>query len=439
MTLSRRGFLGLAGLGSVAALPALAGCGGTLPPTDVTVAGFGENAEGVLNVWCRSDTLTGNQVMVDAFHAAQDRLRIELTPIPNSQYVTKLATAIRGGRPPDLVDIDDIYSALFIFRDAFADLTPVIEELPYADRLSPGHLGLATMDDRYYGVPFLADNSVLWCNLELFDRAGISVDEATSSFEGYLEAARALAGLGEDTYGWWTPGNASGTLGFIVQPHIWATDTDMIAGEVGEQYGNVVGNEPLRRTLELMRTFWEEELVAPGSFADDGSRGPADFLAGRAGMTAYSYGSIVPDADPAFLDQIEVRLLSGPDGGECFFDGGDNFAIPNGARNPSGAWEYVRFCLDLEQQSILPDGGYMPVRSDVLTDAFRERYPHAVAPLENLDAGYAPLSLSYNRIYNQPDGPWLEMFRRAVFGGEIEEAMAAAQSRYDLLLRQGDA
>ncbi|GAA4434060.1 hypothetical protein GCM10023169_41180 [Georgenia halophila] len=99
----------------------------------------------------------------------------------------------------------------------------------------------------------------------------------------------------------------------------------------------------------------------------------------------------------------------------------------------------MRFCLAIEQQTELPAGGYTPIRSDAATEEFRQRFPHAVAPLENLDAGYAPLSLSYNRIYNQSDGPWLEMFRTAVFDGEVDAAMENAQSRYDQILRQGDA
>ncbi|GAA4434065.1 hypothetical protein GCM10023169_41190 [Georgenia halophila] len=291
MRLSRRGFLTLAGLGGASAL---SGCGGQLPPADVTVAGFGEGARGTINVWCRSETQSGTQAMVDAFHAAQDRIRIDLTPIPGGQYVTKLATAIRGRRPPDLVDIDDINSALFIYRDAFTDLTPLIEELPYRDRLSPGHLGLATKDEKFYGVPFLADNSVLWCNLDLFDRAGVDIDEATTSFEGYLEAARAISALGDNTWGWSYPGNSSGALGFTVQPHIWAADRELIAGEVGSQSGNVAGNDAVRRTLEMLRTMWDEELVPPGSFSDDASRWNADFVAGRLGMMPNAYGVIVP-------------------------------------------------------------------------------------------------------------------------------------------------
>lgn len=435
--LTRRGFLSAA---AVASLAALAGCSGRLEPIDTTAASFRDGGqEGTIEVWCRADTLEGNQAMVEAFHAAQDRIRVRLTPIPNSQYVTKLATAIRGNRPPDLVDIDDIYSALFIYRDAFADLTPLIDALPFRDTLSPGHLALAQREGRFYGVPFLADNSVMWCNLELFDRAGVDVDEATGSFEGYLDAARAVAGLGGDVRGWWYPGNSSGFLGFVVQPHMWAADADMIQGAVGSQTGNVVGNEPARRTLELLHTMWAEDLVPQRAFSDDGALGPAEFLAGTVGMASCAYGNLVHNAEPGFLDGVEARLLVGPEGGRSFFDGGDNFAIPNGASRPEAAWEYVRFCLDLPQQQALPEGGYTPIRSDALTDDFRARFPHSVAPLEQIDAGYAPLSLSYNRIYNQPDGPWLEMFRRAVFSGEIDEAMSAAQPRYDQLLRQGDA
>lgn len=436
MRVSRREFLIATGLTSVGAL---AGCGGVLEEPDVTTEGFGEGSSGTVAVWCRANTQDGIQEMIDAFHAAQDRIRIALTPVPDSQYVTKLATAIRGGRPPDLVDIDCINSALFIHRDAFTDLTPLIEALPYRDELSPGHLDLAAMDGRHYGVPFLGDFSVLWCNLELFDRAGVDIDEATGSFAGYLEAARAITELDEDVWGWQYAGNAAGSLGFTVQPHIWATGEDLIAGEIGEQQGHILSNEPVSRTLEMLRAMWEEGLVPPGAHADDASRWYADYVAGRIGMMPNSYGNIVSNASEEMLAQTEVRLLSGPDGGQAFFTGGDNFALPNGGPNPSAAWEFVKFCLEVDQQVQLPHGGYTPIRADAATDEFRDQFPHAVAPLENLEAGYAPLTLAYNRLYNQPDGPWLEMFRRAVFEGQLEEALQDAQSQFDLILAQGEA
>ncbi len=435
MELTRRRLFGLAGAGAAAAL---GGCTRAAEPLDVTASGFGSGGSGVVSLWCRAETQQGSQAMVDAFHAAQDRIRIDMTPIPGGQFVTKLATAIRGGRVPDVVDIDDINSMLFIYRDVFADLTALVEELPYSDMLSPGHLRLATKDDRVYGVPFLADNSVLWCNTELFERAGLDVESSTGSFEGILDAARAISALGDDVWGWSFPGNGAGALSFVTQPHIWAADTDLISGDVGDQRGNVSGNDAVRRTLEFGRTLWSEELVPPRSYSEDGALWSSDYVAGQLGMFPAGYGNVAPDASTELLEKSTIVLLCGPDGGRSFFAGGDNFSIPNGARNPSAAWEYIRFCLDLEQQSRLPDGFYTPVRSDVLTPGFAQRHPLLVPPLENIDVGYAPTTLAFNLIYNQSDGPWLEMFRRAVFDGEIEAAMDQAQSTYDRLLDQAE-
>lgn len=437
MELTRRRFAALLGGGAATAL--LAGCARALPPVDVTEPGFGTGARGTVDFWCRGGRQATAEQLIGRFHAAQDRIRVEVTPVQEGQYVTKLATAIRGGRVPDLVDIDVINSALFVHRGVFADVTPLVEALPYRDRLSPGHLALADRDDRYYGVPSLADNSALWCNLDLLERAGVDIDATTGSFEGYLEAARAVSALGDDIHGWSFPGNASGALAFTVQPHIWAAGTDLITGEVGAQSGHILGNDAVRRTLDFLRTLWAERLVPQGCYSDDGVRWAAEFQAGRVGMLPIGYSALVPNAPDELLDHTAVRLLSGPDGGRSFFDGGTNFCLPNGAASPSAAWEFAMFCLEVEQQVTAPENGFIPVRSDAATPEFRDEYPLAVPPLEEIEAGYAPVSLSYNRIYNQSDGPWLAMIRRAVFDGEVEAAMDEAQTRYDETLRQGDA
>ncbi|WP_327654352.1 ABC transporter substrate-binding protein [Streptomyces sp. NBC_00483] len=437
MELTRSRFLTLLAGGVVGT--ALTGCATSPPPIDVTSAAFERRAGGTVNVWCRGGLRATSERFVSAFHAAQDRVRVRLTPVPDGAYVTKLATAIRGGRMPDLVDIDVINSAAFVQRGVFADLTPLIEKLPYSDRLSPGHLALAERDGHYYGVPALADNSALWCNRALLDRAKVDLHDATGSFEGYLEAARAVRGLGEGHYGWYLPGNGSGGLAFTVQPHIWAGGEDLVAGAIGNQRANVAGNEPLRRTLTFLHTLWEERLMPRDCFADDGARWTAAFYAGKIAMLPSGYNITYPKAPAALRDDLAVRLLSGPTGGHAFFAGGNSFGIPNGADNPSAAWEFVRFCLDVRQQDDLPDTGLAPVRADAATHAFRKKYPLAVAPLDDIDSGRTPLALAYNRLFNQNDGPWLAMIRRAVFGGEVDRAIREGQQRFDEVLRQGDA
>jgi multiple sugar transport system substrate-binding protein len=156
-------------------------------------------------------------------------------------------------------------------------------------------------------------------------------------------------------------------------------------------------------------------------------------------MIPTNYSTVTADADPELVAATTVRLLPGPDGGRAFFDGGDNMCIPRGATNASGAWEFVKYALDLPQQAALPEGGFTPARSDVATPEFAARYPLVLPPLQAQDEGYAPQTLAYNQIYNQPDGPWLTMLRRAVFDGEIEAAMAEAQNGYDRILGQAQA
>ncbi len=433
--LTRRNFLQISALaGLAAALPACST--GILPEPNVSKPGFGEDASGTVTMWARGATASGVQVVVDRFHATQHRLRIDLTPVPDGQYTTKLATAIRSGSVPDIVDIDDINSMLFIFRGVFTDLTALVNALPFKQHLSPGHLNLATRNGRYYGVPYLADNSVLWYNTDLLDRAGVDPTTAVKNFDGLLDAARRVHALGPDVYGWSIAGDSPGVLGFVVQPHIWATGARNISGPVGSQRGHIEGNEPLRRTLEFYRTLWQEKLLPPANYADAATAWGSDFRAGKIGFFPGNYAAAVMPADPAVRRRTGVAMLCGPDGGTSFFDGGDNLCIPRGARNASGAWEFAKFALDIPQQQLLPEGGYTPVRSDAATSAFKKQYPLDQVTLEHLNRGYAPLTLGYNLLYNQPDSPFIAMFRKAVFSGDVDGALRAGQKSSDQILQQ---
>ena len=440
MEISRRRLLGLAGAGAAAALAgALSGCSSTLPEPDVRGASFGRQARGTVTVWTRSATQTGMQTIVDRFHKAQNAIRVQVTPVLDGQYVTKLATAIRGGEVPDLVDMDDINSSLFIYRDTFTDLTPLVDELPYRDRLSPGHLGLASLGKKVYGVPFLADNSLLWLNTELFEKAGVDPDAATQSIETLQDALPRLTSKRDGTYAWSFPGNGQGALGFTFLPHIWAQKSDVFKGEIGSQTGYVADNEALRKTLEFFRAMWKGGYAPPSCYSDAATHWGSDFLAGKIAIFPGNYAAVVTAAPGSMLPKLKPVVIPGPGGGRAFFDGGDNLCMPRGAKNPSAAWEFVKFALDTAQQQSMPAGGYTPIRSDANTASFRKQYPLDTTPLENLDLGFAPQTLAYNVAINQADGPFLAMFRRAVFDGDVDGALDEAQSGFDRLLKETQA
>jgi multiple sugar transport system substrate-binding protein len=440
MEMSRRRLLELAGAGAAVTIAGvLSGCSSALPEPDVGAAGFGSRARGTVTVWTRSATQTGMQTIVDRFHKAQSAIRVQLTPVLDAQYVTKLATAIRGGDVPDLVDMDDINSSLFIYRDTFTDLTPLVERLPYRSRLSPGHLALASLDKKIYGVPFLADNSLLWLNTELFEKAGVDPDEATRSLETLAEALPKLTSAKDGVYAWSFPGNGQGALGFTFLPHIWARKADVFKGRIGAQTGYVADNKPLRQTLEFFRAMWKGGYAPPSCYSDAATHWGSDFLAGKIAIFPGNYAAVVAAAPKQMLPKLKPVVIPGPGGGRAFFDGGDNLCMPRGAKNASAAWEFVKFALDTAQQQSMPAGGYTPIRSDADTASFRKQYPLDTTPLQNLDLGFAPQTLAYNVAINQADGPFLAMFRRAVFAGDVDGALEQAQSGFDRLLKETQA
>jgi multiple sugar transport system substrate-binding protein len=434
--MERRTFLAGGLLG--AATLALAGCAGALPQIDSGSSAFSRKATGTVNVWCRAATQTGLVSLVSTFNKSHSDLKVNLTPIPDAQYVTKLATAIRGGQPPDVVDMDDINSVLFAYRDVFADLTNVVEALPYYKDLSTGHLDLVKQKGKIFGLPYLADNSMLYFNTDILKKADVDPASLSTGFDGMMAAAKKVQKLGGDIHAWSMSGAAAGILGFTVQPNIWATGTDMQIGALGKQHGHIVGNDALEQTLSFYRQLWVDKLVSSNAYSDAGTAWGADFRAGQVGIIPCSWGT-VSTADPAMVAKTDAVLLPGPTGGSAFFDGGDNMCIPNGAANPGGGWEFMKYATATATQSALPAGGYFPVRSDVLTPAYEKKYPVSVLPLKNLDKGYAPQTLAYNLLYNQTSSPFLALFREAVFGDGVTTALKNAQPVWDRILDQAQA
>jgi multiple sugar transport system substrate-binding protein len=417
-----------------AAAATVTACATASPPVNVTAASFGDNATGTVVFWARSDTITAATPLVKEFNATHPHLKVVMDEIQDTQAVTELATAIRGHAAPDLVDLNDIYMPIFTQLDAFTDIGSLVKKLPYYKDLSPGHLNLATYDQKIYGVPYLADLSVLWINKTLFKKAGLNPDQPPRNFAQILADARRVNALGHGISGFSFAGDCSGCLGFTALPDIWAAGSDVIKGPVDHQKGEVAGNKSVAELLSLYQTLWKDHLAPASDLTDTGATWGFDFAAGKVGIFPGGFGTVVLEVPKSKLSQFADVPLPGPRGGYATFDGGDDLAIPTGAQNASGAWEFMKWVLAIKQQDQLPAFGYTPVRSDALTPAFEKANPLDVPALKALAHGVAPATTAYNSIFNQAGGPWLSMFQTAVFNGQIKPAMTAAQQGFDQLL-----
>jgi len=427
MISSRSRVLALLAAASAASLLAACG-GGSSGSSDQSPKTFGVNATGTVHFWARQATDGPAKYLVKEFNATHKNLKVVLHLTPPNDDTSQLATAIRAGSVPDVVGLNDIDVPQFAHQNALMDITKYVNALPYKSALSPGHLKLATVGSTYYGVPYLADLSVLWYNKALFKKAGLDPNKPPASYAEIVSDARAISKLGHGIYGFSFAGNCQGCLGFTMLPSMWASGQHMLNGELGQQTANVANNAPLKTMLDAYRVMWSEHMTPAADQTQNGLTWGQDFEQGKVGILpgAYAFATAMTSAKQK-QDLADAPLPAVDGGGYSTFDGGDDFVIPAGAPNASGAWEFIKFALDEKQQFHFPAVGDTPVRTDILTPEFSKTYPYDAVALKALEKGSVEYTLAYDAVYNEPGSPWFKMFEEAVYNGNVNKAISEGQ------------
>ena len=412
---------------TVAALVSAA-CGGS-SSSSTSSKTFGVNATGTVHFWARQATDGPAKALVAGFNATHKNLKVVLHLTPPNDDTSQLATAIRAGSVPDVVGLNDIDVPTFSHEHALMDLTPYVNALPYKASLSPGHLQLATISGHYYGLPYLADLSVLWYNKKLFKEAGLNPDAPPANYAEIVADSAKISALGHGIYGFSFAGNCQGCLGFTMLPSLWAVGQHLINGPLGTQTANVANDVPLKTMLQDYHIMWAKHETPVADQTQNGLTWGKDFEAGKVGILPGDYGFAAAFTTPAQHAEFADAPLPGVTGAAySTFDGGDDFVIPAGAPNPSGAWEFIKWALEPQQQDKYPAEGMTPIRSDVLTPSFATTNPYDAVALKALAKGSVEYTLAYDAVFNEPGSPWFKMFEDAVYNGNVPAGLSEGQS-----------
>ena len=108
-----------------------------------------------LSMWVRESAADPGQLMVDLWNSSHDN-KIELTAIPDTQVITKLATSVQAGNAPDLVSFDLIYMPDFMKAGFLTDVTDQLNADPHYATHVQAYKDIATYEGKIYGVGFHA-------------------------------------------------------------------------------------------------------------------------------------------------------------------------------------------------------------------------------------------------------------------------------------------
>ena len=253
--------------------------------------------------------------VVDPINAESTDVRVEPIHIP-SDYGTKLCTMIAGDTPPELFYLSQEYVAAFADQGALMDLTDLVA----ADGQGACNLGeyYASVLAQYryrgrlYGLPWIAQPVVLYCNARRFREAGVKLPDRSWRWRQLVEAGKALT---KDTDG----DGRTDRWGFVlngwppVRMWIWQNGGELVLPD-----GRLRLTDPrVTDAVDAYAGLIHRDRVAP-PLSVISEAGFAELF--RAGKVAMFMGGAADDLDRTGGMEVAVREVpAGPGGVRATF------------------------------------------------------------------------------------------------------------------------
>jgi len=372
-------------------------------------------AEGVddgstLTLWTRAPLEHQAKLLVDAYNETHEN-QVELTVVPNDDYVAKVGAAAGSGGLPDLFAADIVYVPNWVQQGLFADISEQVDGLDFKDSINEGHLSAGTYEDKEHVLPFVLDLSMLFWNKELFAEAGLDPEKAPATLEEFAAAAQAVQALDKpDTYGTATGLNCGGCLVFTWFPSIWASGEEVMSEDGTE---SLLNGDAAQEVYDTWAGLQETGAILPSSTDEAGPTWTAAFSEGKVGVMPFPATLL-----PTLEFDAGVAGLPGVDGGASTFVGGDGIGISKDSEQSAQAWNFLNWMMSEEAQvEVLAQDGNAVSRGDLADNEYAAADPRLVTINEVAAQGDTPVAINFQQAFNAPGSPWLNLVRNAVLKG----------------------
>jgi multiple sugar transport system substrate-binding protein len=304
----------------------------------------------------------------------------------------------------------------------FQDLTSRINALPFKDNIAPGAIMSSTWDGKEYGLPFVMDLSVWMYNKKLFTQAGLDPNKPPTTLGEFEADARAVAKLGGNIHGTFFGGDCGGCGVFTWWPIIWADGQQVMSPDGKTSLLNSDDAKALYTAFHDMVA--DGTALMPDSKTETGPTWTGYFPKGNIGIMPMP-ASLAGVANGALADSdIGVTPIAGVKGGQATFVGGDAIAITKDSKVTDQAWNFIAWLeSDDAQINVIAkpasQGGLGAVvsRTDLASNQYTSSDPRLVLFNTIAGKGVTPFAVNFNAAFNDPQSPWIVLYRDMIFNG----------------------
>jgi multiple sugar transport system substrate-binding protein len=390
-------------------LTAASGCG------DDQATGGGSTATAddgaTLTLWTRAATESMSKAYADAYNATHKN-QVQVTAYPNEEYPAKLASAAGAKALPDLFAADVVFAAQYASQGLWLDITDRFGALDVKDKVAPAHVRAATWEDRTFAVPHTIDMSVMLYNKELYTKAGLDPAKPPATLTEFAEHARKIDKLGGDVNGTYFGGNCGGCVEFTFWPSVWAGGGDVLDADGTTAK---VDSPAMAEVFALYRSLYEDGAAAPASKDEAGPTWLGALQSGKVGIAPG------PSVWLGLIEEKGVEMgvapIPGLTGGESTFVGGDAIGIGATSGKAAQAWDFLSWTMSDEAQvEVVAKNKGVPTRTDLASNKYSQADERVVLINSLMAKGRTPYAKNFNASFNDPQSPWLQTVRGALFG-----------------------
>ncbi len=298
-----------------------------------------------ITTWAGVEEAAELQEIIDEINAEVDHFMIVHEPAPDDYY-TKIQTALAGGTSADLIWLSQEWIAGLASQGALLDITdyleaddPSMHPAADVDDYFDGIIKTAIYDDRYYGLPWIAQPVVMYYNRALFDEAGLDYPTMEWTWDEFQQAA---AELTRDVDG----DGANDQWGFIMngwpppQMFVWQAGGEVISQDL--ESAPIDTPEAIQGFEFYADMIYDDVHTPPEAIIKEQGFGEM-FKAGRIAMFM---GGAADDLDR--VEGLDVGLIAVPSGpaSRDTFAWNASTVIAAQTENPDAAYEALVMLTD---------------------------------------------------------------------------------------------
>ncbi|MEU4829713.1 extracellular solute-binding protein [Streptosporangium sp. NPDC023615] len=362
-----------AGIAVVAAVVALAACGGTEPAAEKPAA----DGPRVLKLWHyeAADSAMGKAwtEAVKQFEASHPGVTVKFEEKAFEQIRQSAGMILNSDEAPDVMEYNkgNATAGLLSKQGLLTDLTPEVTRRGWDKLLSPSLQTTARYDERgvmgsgkWFGVPNYAEYVMVYYNKDAFEKAGV---EVPTTFEEFTEVLDTFAKKG-------TTPIAMGGAEYPAQ-HIfyqlalskaqrpWVDAFQLYKGKV-----DFKGPE-FTYAADTFADWVKKGYIGKDSAAVKAEDMGVSFIGGKYPILisgSWWYGRFVSD-----VKDFEWGSFLWPGDTMSAGSSGNVWVVPENAKNKDLAYDFIDITMKKEIQNLLGNSGGIPVAADTaaITDA----------------------------------------------------------------------